>query len=85
MTELRIFGDDVRPGDQFQLTAKPTVKARGTFAAITHHGVHVTRRLSDLFVYSDATPVLAHWHGVHTTDGFATTVGELRVKSVSQF
>ena len=29
------------------------------------------------------TPVLAHWHGSYRTDGFSTTVGELKEKASS--
>jgi hypothetical protein len=27
------------------------------------------------------TPVLAHWHGQYRTDGFSTTVAELKAKA----
>jgi hypothetical protein len=43
--------------------------------------LRVTRHASQLFDLPDRTPVLAHWHGQYRTDGFATTVGELKAKA----
>ena len=74
---MQIFGD-VRSGADYVLTAKPENLSNSTFCALTKQGLHVTRRLVDLFQYDDDTPVLAHWHGQFKTDGFATTVGELK-------
>jgi hypothetical protein len=69
---------DVRPGREFQLTAKPTNMARSTFVAAADGNLIVTRRVSDLFALPDETPVVAHWHGEHRTDGFDMTVGSLK-------
>jgi hypothetical protein len=78
---MKIIGD-VRPGKDFQITTKPTNLASSTFAALTSDGLLVTRRLADLWRFSDDTPVLAHWHGESRTDGFATTVGEIKSKAL---
>lgn len=45
--------------------------------------LRVTRRAADLLDLPE-TPVLAHWHGEWRTDGFATTVGELKDKATPQ-
>lgn len=79
---MKITGD-VRPGTEFQILTKPTSCASSTFAALTPEGLTVTRRLADLYAYPDDTPVLAHWHGSYRTDGFATTVGELKQKALN--
>lgn len=79
---MEITGD-VRPGAEFEITAKPTNCASSTFAALTPNGLTVTRRLAELFAFPDDTPVLAHWHGSYRTDGFSTTVGELKEKALS--
>jgi hypothetical protein len=77
---MKITGD-VRPGAEFQLTAKPSNMAQSTFAAVLPEEIRVTRRLTELFDLPNDTPVLAHWHGEWRTDGFATTIGELRIKA----
>ena len=79
---MKITGD-VRPWAEFEITAKPTNCASSTFAALTPEGLTVTRRLSELFAFPDDTLVLAHWHGSYRTDGFSTTVGELKAKAFS--
>jgi hypothetical protein len=77
---MKITGD-VRPGHEFELTAKPTSKSKATFIVALPGELRVTRRLSDILDLPDNTPVIAHWHGQHRTDGFATTVGELKQKA----
>jgi hypothetical protein len=77
---MRITGT-VRPGTEFEFTAKPTNQSASTFAALTADGLRVTKRAADLFGLPEATPVLAHWHGQWRTDAFATTVGELKTKA----
>ena len=76
---MKITGD-VRPGSEFKLTSKPGNLASATFVAALPGELRVTRRLIDLFDLPDDTPVIAHWHGAHRTDGFATTVLELKQK-----
>jgi hypothetical protein len=73
----KIIGN-VRPGSEFQLTEKPTNAAQSTFTALVNGSMRVTRRLSEFLGLPDDTPVLAHWHGQWRTDGFATSIGELR-------
>jgi hypothetical protein len=77
---MKIDGD-VRPGAEFELVCKPSNCAPSTFSALVPDGLFVTRRLTELFRFSDDTPVLAHWHGEWRTDGFATTVGELKARA----
>jgi hypothetical protein len=60
---------------------EPHHAAPSTFAALVDGRLIVTRNATKLFDLPDATPVLAHWHGQWRTDGFATTVGELRGKA----
>lgn len=79
---MKISGADLRPGAEFSVTTKPSNKAASTFAALTRDGLAVTRRLADLWSLPDNTPVLAHWHGEYRTDGFSTTVGELKSKAL---
>jgi hypothetical protein len=81
MSRAKITGDDVRPASEFRFTKKPTVMAVSTFAAVLPNELLVTRRASDLFNLPGSTPVLAHWHGAHRTDGFALAVGELKAKA----
>ena len=76
---LRITGS-VRPGADFQFTAKPTNQAPAAFAALLPDELRVAKRAADIFGLPDATPVLAHRHGQWRTDGFATTVGELKAR-----
>lgn len=80
--DVKISGD-IRIGAEFEITARPTNCASSTFAALTTEGLTVTRRLAELFTFPDDTPVLAHWHGSYRTDGFSTTVGELKEKASS--
>ena len=82
MTTFVING--ARPGSEFRLTAKATNTSNATFVAVEGSTIHVTRRLSDLFEFPDQTPVVAHWHGERRTDGFALTVGELRLLANEQ-
>jgi hypothetical protein len=72
---------DVRPGNEFKFVRPPHHAAASTFTALADGRLQVTRHAETLFQLPDATPVLAHWHGDHRTDGFATTVGELKVKA----
>lgn len=80
---MKITGEDLRPGSEFQITSSIGAKARATFIAALPGELRVTRRLSDLLDLPEDTPVIANWHGQYRTDAFATTVGELKVK-VSQ-
>lgn len=78
---MKITGD-VRLSKDFKITTKPANLASSTFSALTPDGLLVTRRLADFWGFSDDTPVLSHWHGEYKTDGFATTVGELKSKAL---
>jgi hypothetical protein len=49
--------------------------------ALVNGEMVVTRRAADLFSLPDDTPILAHWHGQHRTDGFAMTVRLLKDKA----
>jgi hypothetical protein len=80
---MKITGD-VRPGADFRFTAKPTVAAASTFAALLPDELRFTRRAAELFNLPGDTPVLANWHGAHHTEGFATTVGELKAKGITE-
>jgi hypothetical protein len=83
-TEMRIHGikpGDLRVGEEFQFTNKPTSAAASTFAAVLPDELRVTRYASELFGLPDETPVLAHWHGNWRTDAYATTVGQLKAKA----
>jgi hypothetical protein len=80
----KIVGD-VRPGGEFKFVAKPHCAAPSTFAALLPGELRVTRYANSLFTLPDDTPVLAHWHGNWRTDGFATTVGELKKKAKEEF
>jgi hypothetical protein len=73
-----------RPASEFRLTAKANNMSSATFVAVEDGTIHVTRTLSDLFHLPDQTPVVAHWHGQYRTDGFALTVGELRLLAKEQ-
>jgi hypothetical protein len=73
---------DLRSGDEFKFVCNPANCASSTFAALTGDGLLVTRRATALFHLSEDTPVLAHWHGQHRTDGFAMTVGVLKAKAL---
>jgi hypothetical protein len=68
-----------RPGAEFRLTEPANNLSSATFVAVRDGTIYVTRRLSDLFTMADEVPVVAHWHGQYRTDGFAMTVGELRM------
>lgn len=70
-----------RPASEFKLTYKPANQASATFVAVIPGEIVVTRCLNDILGYPDDTPVVAHWHGHYRTDGFAMTVGELKVKA----
>jgi hypothetical protein len=73
--------DDLRDGEEFIFVKKPTVQAPSTFTAITDTEVIVTRRFSNLESLPDKTPAIAHWHGQYRTEGFLSTVGDLKKKS----
>jgi hypothetical protein len=81
MAEQGTITGDVRPGSAFRFACKPSNVATSTFAALVGGGLVVTRQATKLFDLPDDTPVLAHWHGQWRTDGFATTVGELKSKA----
>ena len=74
---MKITGT-VRPGSEFQFEKKASHMADSTFAAFTKGEVIVTRRFTELCHLPDTTAVLAHWHGCYRTEGFATTIGELK-------
>lgn len=74
---MKITGT-VRPGNEFQFEKKASHMASSTFAAFTDKEVIVTRRFMDLCTPPDDMSVLAHWHGNYRTEGFASTVGELK-------
>lgn len=76
---MKITGD-IRPGNEFKITTSTTAKAPATFIAVLPSELRVTRRLSELFDLPDDTPVIAQWHGTHRTDGFSTTIAELKAK-----
>jgi hypothetical protein len=73
---------DLRSGDEFKFVRNPANCASSTFAALIGDGLLVTRRATALFDLPEDTPVLAHWHGQHRTDGFAMTVGMLKAKAL---
>jgi hypothetical protein len=77
---VKITGD-VRDGSEFRFSAKPDNAAPSTFAAVLPNELRVTRHAAQLFGLPATTPVLAHWHGQYRTEGFATTVGELKAKA----
>jgi hypothetical protein len=81
MTTDPIITGAVRPGDEFEFRQKPHLAAPSTFAALVDGRLIVTRHATELFDYPNSTPVLAHWHGERRTDGFATSVGELKAKA----
>lgn len=74
---MEIFGTTL-PENEFRLTSRPTTVSAATFVAVIPSGVTVTRRVSDLFILVDETPVVAHWHGQYRTDAFKTSVGHLK-------
>jgi hypothetical protein len=76
---------DVRPGQEFEFTAKPSNKATSTFTALLEGTLIVTKRAEELFNLPDKTAVLAHRHGEYQTDGFAMTVGQLKKKAAQWF
>jgi hypothetical protein len=78
---MEIVGSDLRDGDEFQFTAKMANAAAALFIAITKTQVIATRRFDDLTKLPDDTAVIANWHGAHRTDGFLTTIGDLKKKS----
>ena len=43
----------------------------------------MTRRLTDIIHLPDETPVVAHWHGQHRTDGFSLTIADLKDMAVA--
>ena len=78
---MKIVGDDLRNGGEFEFTNKPGNMASALFIAVTDDGIVATRTFTTLVRYPDKTPVIANWHGQHRTDGFLTTVGELKKKA----
>jgi hypothetical protein len=81
MVEQAPITGEVRPGSEFRFADKPSNAAASTFAALVGGRLVVTRHATRLFHLSDDTPVLAHWHGQWRTEGFATTIGELKAKA----
>jgi hypothetical protein len=81
MTDEAFITGDVRQGAQFQFTNPPRRLASSTFSALVDGKLIVTRRATEIFHLPDNTPVLAHWHGEWRTDGFATTIAELKAKA----
>ena len=81
MANHALITGDVRPGAEFQFTAKPSNLAASTFTALVNGKLVVTRCAMNLFQLPDDTPVLAHWHGQYRTEGFAMTVAELKAKA----
>src|ERR1700722_1229856 len=79
----RIAGTDVRLGSDFRLTCKPSNAASATFVAVHDGVILVTRRLIDIIHMPDETPVVAHWHGQHRTDGFSLTIADLKDMAVA--
>lgn len=77
---MNITGD-FRKGSEFQITAKPHCKSASTFVAWVPDGLFVTSHMDALFNLPDDTVVVAHWHGEWRTDGFGTTVKELKIKA----
>jgi hypothetical protein len=73
----RITGD-ARPGAEFEMQTKPGNLTQATFVAVHGDEIRVVRRMTDVFDLPSITPVVAHWHGGSRTDGFATTVGDLK-------
>jgi hypothetical protein len=69
----RIAGTDVRLGSDFRLTCKPSNAASATFVAVHADIIHLP----------DETPVVAHWHGQHRTDGFSLTIADLKDMAVA--
>jgi hypothetical protein len=78
---MKISGPDVRPGEEFRFTKKPTNAADSTFITVVKDEILVTRRASDLFHLPDSQPVIAHWHGERRTDAFGMTIKELKKKA----
>ena len=78
---MKITGDDLRNGDEFKFTNKPGNLANALFIAINNYEVFATRDFTELARFPDKTPVIANWHGARRTDGFLTTVGELKKKT----
>ena len=81
MADDKSITGDVRPSAEFEFTCEPRNMAQSTFTALTNGKLIVTRRFTDLCSLPDDTPVLAHWHGERRTDGFSTTIAQLKAKS----
>jgi hypothetical protein len=78
---MEIIREDLRDGEEFEFTNNPGNMASALFIAITDSEVVITRKFTALCRYPDKTPVIANWHGAHRTDGFLTTIGELKKKA----
>jgi len=78
---MRIVGETLKPGCEFEFCAPPDRQAAASFVAIAADEAIVTRRAADLFGLPDDTPVIANWHGERRTDAYLLTVGELKAKA----
>ncbi len=78
---MKITGESLRSGSEFQFVSKPTVMASANFIAIKEGEIIVTRRASDLFDLSDQVSVIANWHGERRTDAFLLTIRDLKAKA----
>ena len=79
---MKIIGDEVRRGEEFRFTAKPTSKANTTFVTVVNDKIIVTRRASDLFTLRNDHPVVAHRMWAIAT---GTTHGLIATKAVAAF
>jgi hypothetical protein len=81
---MKMTSNIIRSGDDFQLTAKPRSHSAHTFTAFVQpDNVYFTRRVAELFTLPDDTPVLVNWHGAHITEGYATSIGDLKAKAAA--
>jgi hypothetical protein len=78
---MKIVGEALKPGSEFEYCARPDCQAAASFVAIGKDETIVTRRAADLFRLPDDTPVIANWHGERMTDAYLLTVAELKVKA----
>ena len=81
MSDILTIGGDLRPGSEFRFTKAPHHAANSTFVALRDGRLFATRHATQLWDLPDDAPVIAHWHGERRTDGFATSVGELKKKA----
>jgi hypothetical protein len=82
ISNMKMTSNIIRPGSEFRFTAKPRSHSAHTFTAfLPPDDVWFTRRVAELFNLPD--DMLVNWHGAHHTEGFATSVGELKTKGVT--